>query len=45
MSANYDDRRGVYKLITTENRTDNVAVLNYKVGDKISIRNTAKSCH
>jgi hypothetical protein len=43
MTANYDDRRGVYKLITTENRTDNVAVLNYKVGDKISIRNTANA--
>ena len=41
MTANYDDRNGVYKLITTNNRTDNVAVLNYKVGDKISIRNTA----
>jgi hypothetical protein len=41
MTANYDDRNGVYKLITTNNRTDNKAVLNYKVGDKISIRNTA----
>jgi len=40
MSANYDDRNGVYKLITTDNKTDNVAILNYKVGDKISIRNT-----
>jgi len=43
MTANYDDRNGVYKLITTENRTDNVAVLNYRVGDKISIRNTANT--
>jgi len=41
ITANYDDRNGVYKLITTDNRTNNVAVLNYKVGDKISIRNTA----
>jgi hypothetical protein len=43
MTANYDDRNGVYKLITTDNRTDNVAVLNYRVGDKISIRNTANT--
>jgi len=43
MTANYDDRNGVYKLITTDNRTDNKAVLNYKVGDKISIRNTANT--
>ncbi len=45
MTANYDDRNGVYKLITTDNRTDNKAVLNYKVGDKISIRNTANTAN
>jgi hypothetical protein len=43
MTANYDDRNGVYKIITSDNRTDNVAVLNYKVGDKISIRNTVNT--
>jgi hypothetical protein len=41
MSCSYDDRNGVYKLLTTENKTDNIAVLQYKVGDKISIRNLA----
>jgi hypothetical protein len=41
MSCSYDDRGGVYKLLTTENKTDNVAVLQYKVVDKISIRNLA----
>jgi hypothetical protein len=41
MSCSYDDRSGVYKLLTTENKTDNVAVLQYKVGDKITIRNLA----
>jgi hypothetical protein len=43
MSANYDDRNGVYKLITTDNKTENVSVLNHKVGDKISIRNTSNT--
>ena len=41
MSCSYDDRNGVYKILTEENKTTNVAVLQYKVGDKITIRNTA----
>jgi hypothetical protein len=41
MSCSYDDRNGVHKILTEENKTTNVAVLQYKVGDKITIRNTA----
>ena len=42
MSVSYDDRRNIYKLVSTETSiTNNVAVLKYKAGDKISIRNTA----
>jgi hypothetical protein len=42
MSVSYDDRRNVYKLVSTETSiTNNVAVLKYKAGDKISIKNIA----
>jgi hypothetical protein len=41
ISANYDDRDGVYKLITTETSLTNKPILKYKAGDKITIRNTA----
>ena len=43
MNVSYDDRQGIYKLEATNiTKTDNVAVLKYQVGDKISIRNTAE---
>ena len=42
MSASYDDRNGIYKLVSTDiTKTYNTAVLSYKMGDKISFRNTA----
>jgi hypothetical protein len=42
MSVNYDDRTGVYKLVSTDiSKTDNVSVLSYKAGDKLCFRNTA----
>jgi hypothetical protein len=44
MSVSYDDRRNIYKLITSDtSKTDNVAVLKYKAGDRIHIRNTANT--
>ena len=44
MSVSYDDRRNIYKLVTSDtSKTDNVAVLKYKAGDRIHIRNIANT--
>ena len=41
-SASYDDRQGLYNLVSTDiTKTNNKVILNYKNGDKINIRNTA----
>ena len=41
MSANYDDRTGVYKFISTDNvpAADVNVFLKYVPGDRITIRN------
>jgi hypothetical protein len=42
MSCDYDDRNGIYKLLSEDTSiTNNKAVLNYVSGDRVSIRNTA----
>jgi hypothetical protein len=39
-SAQYDDRQGLYSLVSTDNtKTTNKLILNYKNGDGINIRN------
>ena len=44
MSVSYDDRRNIYKLVTSDTgKIDNVAVLKYKAGDRIHIRNIANT--
>ncbi len=40
--SNYDDRTGVYKLVSIDiSKTDIVSVLSYKAGDNLCFRNTA----
>jgi hypothetical protein len=42
MSCDYDDRNGIYKLVSTETtKTNNKVILSYAPGDRVSIRNTA----